>query len=369
MPITHEWNGTVLTITSDSGTSSADLKGAKGDDGARGAQGKPGSSIAEDTEKLGGIDAVEYALKTDTAPNAAKLGGVDAAEYALKVDTAPNAEMLGGVSAADYVLKTETVNNAAMLNGKPSAFYENPHNILDNSDFSKPINQRGQTTYTNVGICIDRYNMWYEESGSLTVNDGYITFTSSKGGTLNQRFPVGTLDENKKYTLIIKYGDGITVNNNPGLRFGDDYEAISIGATNNNSIDIYWAALYEGTYTADNYPQYVPKGYAAELAECQRHYIMLHALGQVIGHGYSISATDARIIIQTPQVMRGSAKIDRNIVLSFRGGGISANFTSYTNAGENTLNGMRFNVVGQNLPINYALVVYADKDFGLSCEL
>lgn len=36
---THSWNGTVLTITSDSGTSSCDLKGEKGDDGVRGAQG------------------------------------------------------------------------------------------------------------------------------------------------------------------------------------------------------------------------------------------------------------------------------------------------------------------------------------------
>lgn len=40
--ITHEWNGTILTITSDSGTSSCDLKGDKGDDGCRGAQGYPG---------------------------------------------------------------------------------------------------------------------------------------------------------------------------------------------------------------------------------------------------------------------------------------------------------------------------------------
>lgn len=31
---THRWNGTVLTITSASGTSSADLKGAPGKDGA-----------------------------------------------------------------------------------------------------------------------------------------------------------------------------------------------------------------------------------------------------------------------------------------------------------------------------------------------
>ena len=40
--ITHEWNGTVLTVTSDSGTTSCDLKGEKGDTGIRGAQGVAG---------------------------------------------------------------------------------------------------------------------------------------------------------------------------------------------------------------------------------------------------------------------------------------------------------------------------------------
>ena len=44
MGITHEWNGTVLTITSDSGTSSMDLKGEKGDTGVRGAQGIQGNA-------------------------------------------------------------------------------------------------------------------------------------------------------------------------------------------------------------------------------------------------------------------------------------------------------------------------------------
>lgn len=40
--ITHEWNGTTLIITSDSGTSSMDLKG---DTGPRGAQGPAGIGI------------------------------------------------------------------------------------------------------------------------------------------------------------------------------------------------------------------------------------------------------------------------------------------------------------------------------------
>lgn len=55
--ITHEWNGTILTITSDSGTSSMDLKGAKGDTGVRGAQGIAGGS--------GGVDLSNYYTKTE----------------------------------------------------------------------------------------------------------------------------------------------------------------------------------------------------------------------------------------------------------------------------------------------------------------
>lgn len=57
--ITHEWNGTVLTITSDSGTSSADLKGEKGDMGVRGAQGIAGNGE--------GVDMSEYATKAEVA--------------------------------------------------------------------------------------------------------------------------------------------------------------------------------------------------------------------------------------------------------------------------------------------------------------
>lgn len=41
--ITHQWNGTILTITSDSGSSSMDLKGIQGDTGPRGPQGPAGS--------------------------------------------------------------------------------------------------------------------------------------------------------------------------------------------------------------------------------------------------------------------------------------------------------------------------------------
>ena len=57
--IKHQWNGTVLTITSDSGTSSMDLKGAGGDIGPRGPQGPAGLSIGSD----GSVDMTGYATE------------------------------------------------------------------------------------------------------------------------------------------------------------------------------------------------------------------------------------------------------------------------------------------------------------------
>lgn len=55
--ITHKWNGTVLEITSDSGTSAMDLQGKRGDTGARGARGLPG--------KTGGGALIEDSIISD----------------------------------------------------------------------------------------------------------------------------------------------------------------------------------------------------------------------------------------------------------------------------------------------------------------
>ena len=45
--VTHAWNGTALVVTSASGTSSAELKGEKGDTGAQGIQGEKGETGAQ----------------------------------------------------------------------------------------------------------------------------------------------------------------------------------------------------------------------------------------------------------------------------------------------------------------------------------
>lgn len=71
--ITHEWTGTILTIHSDAGSSSMDLKGAKGDMGVRGAQGIPGILYSE--HNYATMDYVDNAIdniEIDTSAFATK---------------------------------------------------------------------------------------------------------------------------------------------------------------------------------------------------------------------------------------------------------------------------------------------------------
>lgn len=59
--IKHKWHGTVLTITSDAGTSSADLRGQRGEEGIRGPQGRCGVIVNPDgTIDYGGYATEEY---------------------------------------------------------------------------------------------------------------------------------------------------------------------------------------------------------------------------------------------------------------------------------------------------------------------
>lgn len=74
---THSWNGTVLTVTSASGTSSADLKGAAGKDGNPGADGKDGTSVTvksvSESPADGGSNVVTFSDgKTVTIKNGSR---------------------------------------------------------------------------------------------------------------------------------------------------------------------------------------------------------------------------------------------------------------------------------------------------------
>ena len=130
--ITHEWNGTVLTITSDSGTSSADLQGAKGDIGVRGAQGARGrdgsTNITSVNGQIGAVNlsAADVGALPDTTP-IPSIDGLASEEFVMS--KIAEAQVSGGgggdVDLSSYYTKTETqalINDATvqtqvLLNG------------------------------------------------------------------------------------------------------------------------------------------------------------------------------------------------------------------------------------------------------------
>ena len=167
-----------------------------------------------------------------------------------------------------------------------------PRNLLDNSDFRNPVNQRGQSSYNLSawgGYCIDRWAA-YNASANITIGSGGLTLS----GGIHQPISsdVVSMYNGKVLTLAVKIAGTVyccsgEVNQNgewnSSARSDTPYGNITFETENNNMMFVIidnsttpsvveWAALYEGEYTAETLPEYQPKGHGAELAECQRYY-------------------------------------------------------------------------------------------------
>ena len=108
--ITHSWNGTILTITSDSGTSSADLKGTTGDTGPRGPRGLKGDvNISSVNGKTGVVQLT--AGDVGALPSTTVIPSTAAEVNARADDWLPTAEEVG--ARADTWLPTPAEIGAA----------------------------------------------------------------------------------------------------------------------------------------------------------------------------------------------------------------------------------------------------------------
>lgn len=174
--------------------------------------------------------------------------------------------------------------------------FSQPRNLLDNSDFRNPVNQRGQKSYTDTGTgtySIDRWKLW--NSDSLIVNSSSITVSGSafhyfERGTLTGIYTLAA--KKSDGTLLIYSSDAENYSYMNGLGFGDDGHAIVVSISGGEFV---WAALYKGQYTYETLPEYQPKGYAAELAECLRYhreywddgiYAYCYSSGYLTGFGF-----------------------------------------------------------------------------------
>ena len=209
------------------------------------------------------------------------------------------------------------------------------YNLLDNSDFVHPVAQAGVNgAHGATGYAVDR---WMRTSGATVSQaaDGLKIVSDKTNWTagIQQRieakrfadvmtfavrgvFPVacrlfvyigsGTTNFGTAYfqgdaaerTLVLKLTkpDGLTGDEVVNVYISPDTESTGTAAV------VRWAALYEGEYTAETLPSYVPKGYAAELAECLRYYRRITATNETFAGYCANGVSYCMIPLQTMRI-------------------------------------------------------------------
>lgn len=190
--------------------------------------------------------------------------------------------------------------DADTLGGKTPEYYIQPYNLLDNSDFHDPVNQRGVASQ-NGGMWTPHIDRWmtYGAGTTFSVTEGGISAENDGTATCGfcQRISADKIVAGKTYTLAfygsvtgtayLSYGVNATsvIASSAKLTTGSEQIHVFTFTAEESTDDIYnvrirttaaaatmsvvWAALYEGSYTTETLPPYVPKGYANELLACK----------------------------------------------------------------------------------------------------
>ncbi len=254
----------------------------------------------------------------------------------------------------------------------------NPRNLLDNSDFRNPVNQRGGTSYSGAKYTLDRWYLWSDGShtGTATISaDGVMLERNDSGRmTFGQRFPLNFLLADHYTLAYCDFNNVVHIESCEVKRDNEgeptEYDRIEIEVT--EDIGIKWAALYEGAYTAETLPDYQPKGYAQELLECLRYYFKPENVP--IGSGYCrLGGGVADVLIPAPIKMRTMPTLEYSTLdfnIRYMNGSSGATCVPDEVAVRTfAANGITLTFKQTNLPGNVPVSVYKTTEFAFSADL
>lgn len=277
-------------------------------------------------------------------------------------DIVMNGNRIGGLKEPEW--EWDATNKVYVDNGLKNVLDETkdvskyaqnvgaPANLLDNSYFGQTVNQYKVEGGQGVGYHVDR---WYSNQDSLRVEPARYTYQSGSvvgvlkltntsinsgaefAGVLSQQIEPEKSGymRGREFTFAVKqrngelhvcsgvcsdgnipegateadmiqfsadinngYLDGIDVHQNGMTNNFEVRIKVTAGAT----VNILWAALYEGKYTADTLPAYQPKGYTAELMECRRYYQVISdsIKNGILSHAASDEEEDVFVSLVIP---------------------------------------------------------------------
>lgn len=170
------------------------------------------------------------------------------------------------------------------------------YNLLDNSDFTNPVNQRRDSVFDTNGYCIDRWQVFESTYDTTTRTVTADDVAGTYGSQFRQIIDPNLLSENDTVSVsayvnntIYKFTKTISPHTGNILDAPYDLETSWGGfkiillahrpevffvmfLNPSQKITINWAKLERGTSVTP----YIPKGYGVELSECLRYYQKLN---------------------------------------------------------------------------------------------
>ena len=154
-------------------------------------------------------------------------------------------------------------------------------NYLDNSNFARPINQRGKTEYLCNGDELYTIDRWFlsENGASITLSQNGISIDS---GMLFERFEMPTYSsiwtfiaepvEGDRVALVVDFGSAVSFESDDGklmVSVADGIGKVGLGAGTWKSIGMYPGNRISN---AEESYVYIPKSYEDEFATCLRYF-------------------------------------------------------------------------------------------------
>lgn len=210
-----------------------------------------------------------------------------------------------------------------------------PRNLLDNSDFRNPVMQAGfDELHGSERYVIDRWRRLYGIGVVSEVSNGILISGADTECYINQKIDITNIVGKAVTMAVCTSEEGILCGSvvlqentdmqvfasKNGLHLMTNGGGFTVRVIAGYAYTVEWIALYEGEYTADTLPEYQPKGYGAELLECQRYYAKING---AIAYGVATSNGKAEFLVPHPTTMRKQwpSYVFKNNLWAYKGDG------------------------------------------------
>lgn len=286
-------------------------------------------------------------------------------------------EEINGVEQGSEVM-LKTIYDPQGRNTDIFAAIPNP-NLLDNSDFTNPVNQRGDSVFDTNGYCIDRWQVFESTYDTTTRTVTADDVAGTYGSQFRQIIDLNLLSENDTVSVsayvnntIYKFTKTISPYTGSILDAPYDLETSWGGfkiillahrpevffvmfLKPSQKITVNWAKLERGTSVTP----YIPKGYGVEMAECLRYYYQVSSV-RTFGQQHTGAGTYVNVIL--PQVMRVTPTVSApgEWTIRFNGMDKKATVSSVGSLNGNTLN-LTMSTIAGGTYIGPLYAFYNDK--------